>query len=121
VLGRGVQEDAHLEAGAGEVGEPFSVDGRGAGRRDGQTHHDAHRGGLAGAVRAEEAGDAVKETLSTAVKPAYLRLRGSTMIMGTTLAAAGLPPHRRRGRTRLCHWDERRLVLSVGPRGLGGP
>ena len=58
VLGGGVQEDAHLEAGVGEVGEPFSVDGRGAGRRDGQTDHDAHRGGLAGAVRAEEAGDA---------------------------------------------------------------
>ena len=37
VLGGGVEEDAHLEAGVGEVGEPDSVDGRRAGRRDGQT------------------------------------------------------------------------------------
>ncbi len=58
VLRGGVQQDAHLEAGVGEVGEPFSVDGRGAGCRDGQTDHHAHRGGLAGAVRTEETGHA---------------------------------------------------------------
>src|SRR6185437_10205429 len=57
VQGGGVQEDAHLTAGVREVGEPLSVDGRGAGSRDGQADHGAHRGGLAGAVRAEEAGD----------------------------------------------------------------
>jgi hypothetical protein len=39
------------------------------------------------------------------------------------LHARGPParPHRRRGRTRLGRWEERRLVLSVGPRRLGGP
>jgi hypothetical protein len=30
----------------------------------------------------------VKETLSTAVKPAYLRVRDSTVIMGSTLAVS---------------------------------
>ena len=50
--------DAYVEAGVWEVGEPDAVDGGRAGRRGGQTHHDAHRGGLAGSVRTEETGDA---------------------------------------------------------------
>jgi hypothetical protein len=85
VLGGGVQQDAHLEAGVGEVGEPFSVMVAAAGRRDGQADHHAHRGGLPAPFGPRKPvtrpGRAVKETSSTAVKPAYLRVSDSTVIM----------------------------------------
>ena len=58
VLRGGVEQDADLEAGVGEVGEPDAVDGGRAGCRGGETDHDAHRGGLASAVRTEESGHA---------------------------------------------------------------
>src|SRR3954463_9657240 len=58
-LGRSANRTPLMVAVAGGgARDPPSVDGRGAGRRGGQTHHYAHGGGLAGAVRAEEAGDA---------------------------------------------------------------
>ena len=58
VLRGGVEQDADLDAGVGQVGEPLPVDGGGAGGRRGQGDHDPERGGLAGAVGTEEAGDA---------------------------------------------------------------
>ena len=57
VLGRGVEQHADVASRVREVGVAVAADRDAAagGRR--QPDHDAHRGGLAGAVRAEEAGD----------------------------------------------------------------
>ena len=57
VLGGGVEQDADLEPGVGQVAEPAPEDVCGAGVGWGEADHDAHGGGLAGAVGSEEAGD----------------------------------------------------------------
>jgi len=57
MLRGGVQQDADFQARVGQVGEAATDDGCRAGRGRGQAHQDPQRGGLAGAVRAEEAGD----------------------------------------------------------------
>ena len=57
VLGGRVEQDADLRPGVGQVGEvPAEIVAR-AGRGRGEADHDAHGGGLAGAVGTEEAGD----------------------------------------------------------------
>ena len=57
MLGGGVEQDADVAAGVGDLGVRPAEDGGVSGRRRGQPDHHAHRGGLASPVRAEEAGD----------------------------------------------------------------
>jgi hypothetical protein len=56
VLRRGVEEDADLRAGVGDVAVAHPADGRRTLRRGRQSGDDAHRRRLAGTVRPEEAG-----------------------------------------------------------------
>jgi hypothetical protein len=56
VLGGGVEEDADVASRVGQVTIGPAEHRRGARGGGGEPGHDAHCGGLAGAVRAEEAG-----------------------------------------------------------------
>ena len=60
MLGGGVEEYADLEAGVGQVVNRTPQDVRGARGGWGEPDDDAQRGGLPGAVGAEEAGDAAR-------------------------------------------------------------
>jgi hypothetical protein len=58
VLGGGVEEDADLEAGVGQVDEAAAEDVCGALGGWRESDNDAHRGGFPGTVGAQEPGDA---------------------------------------------------------------
>ena len=119
VLGRGVEQDADLEAGVGQVGEQAAGD-RGALRTSGGVSPTMTRmvvdlpAPLGPRKPVTRPGSAVKVTSSTAVKLPYVFVRQSTVIMGKSLVATGAPAHQ--GRCWARPLSDPRAALGVAVR-----